>query len=77
MDAFVHAAVRHGGALAAAMGGVDALAFTGGIGEHADAGARAHRGGPRLPRARAAVHVVAAREERRIARDALALMARP
>ena len=37
---FAYWAVRHAGSLVAAMGGVDALAFTGGIGEH-DADMRA------------------------------------
>jgi len=32
---FVYWAVRHAGSMMAAMGGLDALAFTGGIGEHA------------------------------------------
>jgi len=34
IDVFVHRAVREGGGLVACMGGVDAIAFTGGIGEH-------------------------------------------
>ncbi|MEL6913885.1 MAG: acetate/propionate family kinase [Pseudomonadota bacterium] len=37
IDHFCHWAVRHGGALIAAMGGLDAVAFTGGIGENAPA----------------------------------------
>ena len=37
---FAYWAVRHGGSLIAAMGGLDAVAFTGGIGEN-DAGVRA------------------------------------
>ncbi len=32
---FIHSAVTHGGALMAAMGGLDAVVFTGGIGENA------------------------------------------
>jgi acetate kinase len=35
VDHFCHSAIRHAGALIAAMGGCDALAFTGGIGENA------------------------------------------
>jgi len=35
VDHFCHRAVRHAGALIATMGGCDALAFTGGIGENA------------------------------------------
>ena len=37
---FAYSALRHGGSLIAAMGGLDAVAFTGGIGEN-DAGIRA------------------------------------
>ena len=37
-------------AMAAAMGGLDALVFTGGVGENAAADQAADRGGPRLPR---------------------------
>jgi acetate kinase len=39
LDHFAYWAVRHGGSLIAAMGGLDAIAFTGGIGEN-DAGLR-------------------------------------
>lgn len=35
IDHFIYWAARHAGSLAAALGGVDALAFTGGIGENA------------------------------------------
>ncbi|SEO21014.1 acetate kinase [Salinihabitans flavidus] len=35
VDHFCHSAIRHAGSLIAAMGGCDAIAFTGGIGEHA------------------------------------------
>ncbi|WP_022705278.1 acetate/propionate family kinase [Pseudorhodobacter ferrugineus] len=38
-DHFAYWAVRHAGSMIAAMGGIDALAFTGGIGEH-DTGMR-------------------------------------
>jgi acetate kinase len=70
---FCYWAARHAGSAIVAMGGIDAVAFTGGIGENAapvrDAiMARLAFLGP-LP-----VHVVAADEERQIARDALALM---
>jgi acetate kinase len=34
IDVFIHRLVRESGALSACMGGLDALAFTGGIGEH-------------------------------------------
>lgn len=73
VDSFVHWAIRHGASLVAAMGGADALAFTGGIGENAaPVRDRIAQGlaflGP-LP-----VHVVPAVEERRIAQDAQALL---
>jgi len=35
IDAYCHAAARHAGSLAVSLGGVDALVFTGGIGENA------------------------------------------
>ncbi|MDJ1007383.1 MAG: acetate kinase [Paracoccaceae bacterium] len=70
---FCYWAARHGASAVAAMGGVDALAFTGGIGENAPAirdRITTHLAflGP-LP-----VHVVPADEERQIARDALRLL---
>lgn len=74
VDHFVWTVTREAGALIALMGGVDALAFTGGIGENAEEirtrieDALAWLG----PRP---VHVIAAEEERQIARDAFALMA--
>jgi acetate kinase len=94
-DHFAYWAVRHGGSLAAAMGGLDAVAFTGGIGEN-DAGIRAAilRGLAFLgvdvdPDAnvartrdihsrasRVAIRLVPAREERQIAAQTLAVMAR-
>lgn len=73
VDHFCYWAARHAGSAIVAMGGVDAVAFTGGIGENA-APIRdqiiEHLGflGD-LP-----VHVVEADEEKQIARDALALM---
>lgn len=91
---FCYWAVRQGGSLIAAMGGLDAVAFTGGIGENAaplrariaegfawlglklDTAANA-RGAARLDCKGSTVGawVVPAREERRIAADALALLA--
>lgn len=74
VDHFCHWAARHAGSAIVAMGGVDAVAFTGGIGENAAAirdrimEALSFFGG--LP-----VHVVPAEEERQIARDALRLLA--
>lgn len=35
VEHFCHSAVRHAGSLVAALGGIDGLVFTGGIGEHA------------------------------------------
>lgn len=74
VDHFAYWAARQAGSAIVAMGGVDALAFTGGIGENAgpvrDAIAR-HLAflGP-LP-----LHIVPADEERQIARDAARLIA--
>ena len=70
---FCYWAARHGASAAAAMGGADALAFTGGIGENApairdDIAARLAFLGP------FDVHVVAAEEERQIAREVLRLL---
>lgn len=73
VDHFCYWAARQAGSAIVAMGGLDAIAFTGGIGENA-APVRdrivAHLScfGP-VP-----VHVVPADEERQIARDALSLM---
>lgn len=73
VDHFCYWAARHAGSAIVAMGGVDAVAFTGGIGENA-APVRdkimAHLScfGD-LP-----VHIIAADEEKQIARDAMALI---
>jgi acetate kinase len=67
VEMFCYQARKSVGALAAALGGLDALVFTGGIGEHAAeirdriCGGLGHLG-------RFAVHVIAADEERVIAR---------
>ncbi len=70
---FCYWAVRHAGSAIAAMGGLDAIAFTGGIGENAteirDRILDGLAWAGRVP-----VHVIRAEEERRIAADALALM---
>ncbi|MEO6299403.1 MAG: acetate kinase, partial [Paracoccaceae bacterium] len=72
---FVYWVVRHAGSMIAAMGGLDAIAFTGGIGEN-DAALRAQiladldwiaRDKP--------VWIIPAEEERQIAAEALALIA--
>lgn len=73
VDHFCYWAARHAGSAIVAMGGVDAVAFTGGIGENAspirDQIMRhlACFGQPD-------VHVIAADEEKQIARDALHVM---
>jgi acetate kinase len=74
LDHFAYWAVRHAGSMVAAMGGLDALAFTGGIGENdAEMRARIVKGlvwlGP-VP-----VSIVPAEEERQIAAEALTLVA--
>ncbi|WP_373354799.1 acetate/propionate family kinase [Pseudoroseicyclus sp. CXY001] len=70
---FCHAAISHAGAAIAAMGGVDALVFTGGIGEHAAPVREAITAGLAflgpLP-----AHVLPAEEERQIARDTARLL---
>ena len=73
VDHFCYWAARQAGSAIVAMGGLDAIAFTGGIGENAEvirSRIVAHLAcfGP-VP-----VHVIEADEERQIARDALALM---
>jgi len=73
VDHFCYWAARHAGSAIVAMGGVDAVAFTGGIGENA---------GPVRDQIMThlacfgdvPVHIIAADEEKQIARDALALM---
>jgi acetate kinase len=74
VEHFCYWAARHAGSAIVAMGGLDAVAFTGGIGENA---------APVRDRimellscfGRVPVHVIVADEEKQIARDALALMA--
>jgi acetate kinase len=73
-DHFAYWAVRHAGSMIATMGGLDAVAFTGGIGEN-DAVMRemiveglAYMGGD------VAIWTVAAQEERHIAMEALDVM---
>lgn len=73
VEHFCYWAVRHAGSMIAAMGGLDGLAFTGGIGEN-DVLVRG-RIVERLAWAGAVpVHIVAAEEERSIAAQALALL---
>lgn len=74
IDHFCHHAARHAGAAITAMGGLDAIAFTGGIGENApEIRERITRHlsylGPKP------IHIITAQEEHHIARDALTLIA--
>lgn len=73
VDHFCYWAARHAGSAIVAMGGVDAIAFTGGIGENA-APIRdqimSHLSCFGTP----TVHVIAADEEKAIARDAISVM---
>ncbi|MEO1638422.1 MAG: acetate kinase [Pseudomonadota bacterium] len=71
---FCYWAARHAGSAVIAMGGLDAVAFTGGIGENA-APIRDRIMLMLAPFGDVPVHVIAADEEKQIARDALALMA--
>ncbi|WP_019954666.1 acetate/propionate family kinase [Yoonia vestfoldensis] len=74
VEHFCYWAARHAGSAIVAMGGLDAVAFTGGIGENA----------PEIREqimdhlaflGKVPVHVIAADEEKQIARDALTLLA--
>jgi acetate kinase len=64
---------RHAGSMLAAMGGLDAIAFTGGIGEN-DADLRAEFVEGLAWAGRVPVYVIAAEEERTIAAEALGLL---
>lgn len=72
-DHFCYWAARHAGSAIVAMGGLDAVAFTGGIGENA-APIREKIMAHLACFGDVPVHVVAADEERQIARDALRLI---
>lgn len=74
VDHFCYWAARHAGSAVVAMGGLDAVAFTGGIGENA-AAIRAKIMALLACFGDVPVHVIAADEEKQIARDALALIA--
>lgn len=73
VDHFCYWAARHAGSMCVAMGGVDAVAFTGGIGENS-----AHVRDEIMRRLRflgtPSVHVIQAQEERQIAQDTLRVM---
>lgn len=73
VDHFCHHAARHGGALMTTMGGVDAIAFTGGIGENASA-IRDQIMAHLTWIGDVPVHIIPAEEERQIARDAFGLL---
>lgn len=74
IEHFCYWAIRHGGSLIAAMGGLDAIAFTGGIGEN-DQNIRARiLAGLEFIARDVSVFVIPAEEERQIAREALCLM---
>ncbi len=74
IEHFCYWAARHAGSAIIAMEGLDAVAFTGGIGENASP-IRDKIMGYLACFGDVPVHVVAADEEKQIARDALALMA--
>ncbi len=71
---FCYWAARHAGSAIVAMGGVDAVAFTGGIGENS-APVRDRIMAHLAFLGHLPVHVVQAEEEKQIARDAVALIA--
>ena len=73
IDHFCYWAARHAGSAIVAMGGLDAIAFTGGIGENAKA-IRDKIADHLSCFGDVPVHVVAADEEKQIARDAISLM---
>jgi acetate kinase len=74
VDHFCYWAARHAGSAVVAMGGLDAVAFTGGIGENA-AAIRDRIMTHLACFGDVTVHVIAADEEKQIARDALSLIA--
>jgi acetate kinase len=69
---FTHAVLRHAGAMVALMGGLDAVAFSGGIGEN-DAAIRGAITAGLAYLAPFQTHILPAEEEAQIARDVLAL----
>ncbi len=73
VDHFCYWAARHAGSAIVAMGGVDAVAFTGGIGENAEP-IRARIIEHLSCFGEVSVHIIAADEEKQIARDALGLI---
>jgi len=75
VDHYCYWAARQAGSAIVAMGGLDAIAFTGGIGENAET-IRNRIVNHLACFGTVPVHVIPADEERQIARDALALMER-
>ena len=73
VDHFCYWAARHAGSMVVAMGGLDALAFTGGIGENAPA-VRTQIVNYLKFLGDVPVHVIPAQEERQIARDVAAAL---
>lgn len=73
VDHFCYWAARHAGSAIVAMGGVDAVAFTGGIGENA-APVRERIMAHLACFGDVPMHIIAADEEKQIARDALSVM---
>ena len=73
VDHFCYWAARAAGSAIVAMGGVDAVVFTGGIGENA-APVRERIMGHLAAFGDLPIHVIVAAEEKQLARDALALM---
>ena len=73
IDHFCYWAARHAGSAIVAMGGIDAVAFTGGIGENAEA-VRIKIMEHLACFGDVPVHIIAADEEKQIARDALSVM---
>ncbi|MDB5661145.1 MAG: acetate kinase [Cypionkella sp.] len=73
VEHFCYWAVRHAGSMIAAMGGLDGIAFTGGIGEN-DAVVRGRIVNDLAWAGEVPVHIVLAEEERFIAAQALALL---
>ncbi|MEL6573243.1 MAG: acetate kinase [Pseudomonadota bacterium] len=74
VEHFCYWAARHAGSAIVAMGGLDAVAFTGGIGENA-APVRKKIMEHLACFGEVPVHIIAADEEKQIARDALTAMA--
>lgn len=74
VDFFCYWAARHAGSAIVAMGGIDAMAFTGGIGENAPV-IRQKIAGYLTWLGEIPIHVVPADEERQIARDTARLLA--